>query len=109
MTHKPPICPDCLQHPATHHDGSGWFCDECKRYVDTITRIIDQNIEERRAMPSAAKATRKRNWRAWYHKNKKRRTPYLNAYSKFYGRGLRGAGLRDAMAACGISMKPRTA
>ena len=109
MSNRPTVCPDCQQNPAVHHDGSGWFCDECKRYVARITAVIELNSAERKLKQGHAKDTRRRNYKVWYHKNKQRLKAYHNAYCKFYGRGLRDQGLRAAMASEGIAMgKPRT-
>jgi hypothetical protein len=67
----PAICPDCGQYPATLHDGSGYFCVPCKKYVERITAIIEDNIRRRKMDECDAKENRRKRWRDWYYRNKK--------------------------------------
>jgi hypothetical protein len=67
---QPGLCPDCGEYPATLHDGSGWFCEACKAYVEAITAIVEDNIRRDRMDESPAKENRRIRWRAWYHRNK---------------------------------------
>jgi ribosomal protein L37AE/L43A len=67
---QPSICPDCGQYPATLHDGSGWFCEACKAYVDKITAIIEDNIRRQNMDECDAKENGRKRWNAWYSRNK---------------------------------------
>ena len=107
MRKQPSICPDCQQNPAVHHDGSGWFCEECRQYVDNITAVIEQNILERRAPQGNSEDNRRRRYRKWYKKNSHVKQLYSRAYSRCYDRGLRGSALQDAMKREGFTIKTR--
>ena len=98
LPRKPAVCPDCGQHPAVHHDGSGWFCEPCRKYVAEVTSVINGNIAARRLKDETNKRlARNRNWRRWYRKNKARYEVYHRTYNRLYGRGLRDFGLHAAL------------
>lgn len=92
-----PLCPDCREYPATHCQANEYWCDVCDAYVKNIHKVLALNIAERHLAQSKAKDTRRRNWKAWYHKNKERINAYRRAYNALYAKGMSGQAQQDAM------------